>query len=46
MRDYTEVPIFRRMVNIMVEMLAAKPERAARVPNVVTQQWDATKLRE
>jgi spore maturation protein CgeB len=43
MRDYTEVPIFRRVVETISEMLPAKPAARA-VPDIVTRQREATRV--
>ncbi|HEY6039128.1 MAG TPA: glycosyltransferase, partial [Kofleriaceae bacterium] len=43
-RDYTEVPIFRRVVTLIDEMLATRQRRAPRIPNIVTERWEATKV--
>jgi spore maturation protein CgeB len=45
MRDYTEVAIFRRIVALMSEMLPAKRAPRTLVPNILTAQSDATRLR-
>ncbi|HTL33073.1 MAG TPA: glycosyltransferase [Kofleriaceae bacterium] len=42
MRDYTEVPIFQRMVATMEEELARKRPRAT--SDIVARRWEATKL--
>jgi spore maturation protein CgeB len=43
-RDYTEIPIFQRVVEIVSEMLAATPRRSVHTPNIVNERRAATKL--
>lgn len=41
-RDYTEVPVFTRVVTIIESMLAGRAKRVSR--DVVADKWNATKL--
>lgn len=43
-RDYTEVPIFRRVLALVDEMIAARTPRKPRIPNIVSERWEATKV--
>lgn len=43
-RDYTEVPIFRRVVALVDELLATRRPRSPRVHDIVTERWEATKV--
>jgi spore maturation protein CgeB len=45
MRDYTEVPIFRRMVETVSSMLPPRDRPAPRVHDIITRQREATRLR-
>lgn len=42
LRDYTEVPIFRRVVDIVTGMMAERNERSS--SNILAERWEATKV--